>query len=55
MDLLGRRVAGRDRTGLGAGSHQIALLEHQTLPPGVYLVRLECGADIRLSKVAVVR
>ena len=55
VDLLGRRVAGHDLTGLGAGSHQVALLEHQTLPPGVYLVRLKCGADIRLSKVAVVR
>jgi hypothetical protein len=55
VDLLGRRVAARELAAFGGGQHQVALLDHQVLPPGVYLVRLKCGADIRLSKVAVVR
>ncbi|MEQ1831755.1 MAG: FG-GAP-like repeat-containing protein, partial [Candidatus Eisenbacteria bacterium] len=55
VDLTGRRVASRDLSGLAGGTHQVRLLEHASLPPGVYLVRLRTGADLRLAKVSVVR
>ena len=55
VDLAGRRVAERDLTGLAAGAHQLPLLEQATLAPGVYLVRLRIGGDLRLAKVSVVR
>ena len=52
---LGRRVATRELAGLSAGAHQLALLERQNVPPGVYLVRLKIGAELRFAKVTVVR
>ena len=55
VDLTGRRVAARDIGGLGAGAQQIQLLEHHSLPPGVYLVRLRAGADLKMAKVSIVR
>jgi hypothetical protein len=55
VDLAGRRVAERDLSGLASGSHQLPLLEHAQLPPGVYLVRLRTGGDLRLAKVSIVR
>ncbi|HEX5631971.1 MAG TPA: T9SS type A sorting domain-containing protein, partial [Gemmatimonadales bacterium] len=55
LDLAGRRVAVRDLAGLGAGRHQVALLEGRTVHPGVYLVRLVRGGEMRSMKVAVVR
>lgn len=55
LDLAGRRVAVRDLAGLGAGRHQVALLEGRTVHPGVYLVRLLRGGEMRSMKVAVVR
>jgi hypothetical protein len=55
VDLLGRRVALRDLASFGPGTHQVQLLEQQALPPGVYLVRLRVGGDLKLAKVAVVR
>jgi hypothetical protein len=55
VDALGRRVATRGLAGLSAGAHQLALLERQALPPGVYLVRLKIGAELRFAKVTVVR
>jgi hypothetical protein len=55
VDLAGRRVAGHDLAGLSAGAHQVRLLEHAALPPGVYLVRLRTGGDLRLAKISIVR
>ncbi len=55
VDLAGRRVAERDLSGLAAGTHQVPLLERAVLPPGVYLVRLRTGGDLRLAKVSIVR
>jgi hypothetical protein len=55
IDLSGRRIAFRDLSGLGAGRHRLALLERRALPPGVYLVRLTHGSDVRSLKVAVLR
>jgi hypothetical protein len=55
IDLAGRRVAARELSGLAAGRHQVALLERRALPPGVYLVRLLRGGEVRKLKVAVLR
>ncbi len=55
LDLAGRRVATRDLAGLGAGTHRLALLERRALPPGLYLVRLVRGGEVRSLKVAVLQ
>jgi len=55
VDALGRRVAARDLSAMGAGRHEITLFDRQSVPPGVYLLRLERGAELRLAKVTVVR
>ena len=55
VDALGRRVAARDLSAMGAGRHEITMFDRQSVPPGVYLLRLERGAELRLAKVTVVR
>ena len=55
LDLAGRRVAFRDLAGLGAGRHQITLLDHQRVTPGIYLVRLTHDGERKSMKVAVLR
>ena len=55
LDLAGRRVAFRDLAGLGAGRHQITLLDHQRVTPGLYLVRMIHDGEVRSMKVAVLR
>ncbi len=55
LDLAGRRVALRDLSGLAAGRHQLPLLERRAVRPGVYLVRLLRGGEVRSMKVAVLR
>ncbi len=55
LDLAGRRVAVRDLGGLAAGRHQVTLLERQSVQPGLYLVRLTHGGEVRSMKVAVLR
>ncbi|MCE9627728.1 MAG: T9SS type A sorting domain-containing protein, partial [Candidatus Eisenbacteria bacterium] len=53
IDLAGRRVASADLSGLAAGPHRVALLERQSVTPGVYLVRLTHGGNMKSMKVAV--
>ena len=55
IDLAGRRVASRDLTGFAAGRHQVTLLERRAVTPGVYLVRLSRGGEVRSMKVAVLQ
>lgn len=55
VDLAGRRVAGTDLGGLGAGRHRVTLLDGRTVAPGLYLVRLTHGGEVRSLKVAVLR
>jgi 5-hydroxyisourate hydrolase-like protein (transthyretin family) len=55
IDLAGRRVASRDLAEFSAGRHQVTLLERRAVTPGVYLLRLTRGQDVRSMKVAVVR
>ena len=54
IDLAGRRVASQDLSGLSAGRHQVTLLERRGVAPGVYVVRLARGGQVRSMKVAVV-
>jgi hypothetical protein len=53
LDVAGRRVAARDLEGLGAGRHVVDVRE--SLPAGVYLVRLVQGSRTRVMKAVVVR
>jgi len=55
IDLAGRRVASRDLAEFSAGRHQVTLLERRAVRPGVYLLRLSRGLEVRSMKVAVVR
>jgi hypothetical protein len=48
-------VAYRDLAGLAAGRHQVTLLDRHALAPGVYLVRLTRGSDVKSLKVAVLQ
>jgi len=54
FDLAGRRVAGRDLSGLGAGRHLVTLPEAASLAPGLYVVQLvQAGAARRVRLVRV--
>jgi hypothetical protein len=55
LDLAGRRVAWRDLSGESAGRHQVRLIERQSLQPGVYMLRLSHGGQVRGMKVAVIQ
>jgi hypothetical protein len=49
-DLAGRRLLSRELT-LPAGSTEVALPEVFSLPPGVYVLRLRIGSELRQQKV----
>lgn len=51
FDLAGRRIAGREVGGLGAGTHTVDL--GKGLEPGLYLVRLTQEASQRIARVTV--
>jgi hypothetical protein len=51
--ITGRRVARRSVGDLGAGEHVVSLTRGRDLSPGIYLVRLSNGANVRNSKVVV--
>jgi hypothetical protein len=53
IDVSGRRIVTRDVGALGAGPHVVALAANRALRPGLYLVRLEQGANVRVTRVAV--
>jgi hypothetical protein len=53
LDVAGRRVAGRDLTGLGAGRHVVTLREAEALGPGLYVVQLAQAGGMR--RVRLVR
>jgi hypothetical protein len=55
VDVSGRRVAEREVGVLGAGRHLVALAAGRPLAPGLYLVRLTQGANVRVTRVAVLR
>jgi hypothetical protein len=53
VDLAGRRVAARELNSLGAGRHSVELRE--SLPTGVYFLRLAQGGRTRIAKAVVLR
>ena len=53
LDVSGRRVVTREVGALGAGPHVVALAANRSLPPGLYLVRLAQGVNVRVTRVAV--
>jgi hypothetical protein len=54
LDTSGRRILGRDVTALGVGRHTLALLDGGRLAPGLYLVRLSQGGEVRTRRVVVI-
>jgi hypothetical protein len=55
LDVAGRRIAFRDVASLGAGHHALDLRQGAHLSPGLYIVRLTQGADVRTARVAVIQ
>jgi hypothetical protein len=51
MDITGRRVAAREVGSLGPGRHQVTM--HESLAPGVYLVRIIQGNQARVRRVVL--
>lgn len=54
LDVAGRRVATREVGSLGAGRHTVVLGDGHRLAPGVFLVRLTQGPEIRVRRVVVI-
>ena len=55
MDVSGRRVVEREVGTLGAGRHTLDLGQGTRLAPGLYLVCLRQGANMRVTRVAVLK
>lgn len=55
FDASGRRVVSEAVGHLGAGLHRLELRPARPLPPGLYLVRLQSGADARNSRVVILQ
>jgi len=53
FDLGGRRLASRDVGALGAGRHVVNLAQGTRVPPGLYLVRLRQGSQVRTIRATV--
>jgi hypothetical protein len=51
--VTGRRIGQRSVGDLGAGEHVVSLTRGRDLSPGIYLVRLSNGSNVRNSKVVV--
>lgn len=55
FDTSGRRVAARDLGAFGAGTHRVELGDGPRLAPGLYLLRLVHGGEVRTARAVVVR
>jgi hypothetical protein len=53
FDVTGRRVAGKEVGSMGPGQHTMDLSQGLRVPPGLYLVRLAQGANVRVTRMAV--
>ncbi|MEO5616279.1 MAG: T9SS type A sorting domain-containing protein [Candidatus Eisenbacteria bacterium] len=53
FDVSGRRVAAREVGALGAGRWTIAFDHGRDLAPGLYVVRLTQGTNVRFARVAM--
>lgn len=55
LDIAGRRIFSRSLHGLDVGRHELRLDASRSLPPGVYLVRLQQAGRSFLARGVVVR
>lgn len=55
LDVTGRRIASREIGSLGPGRHVVRLDEHETVPPGLYLVRLRWNDREATARGVVMR
>jgi hypothetical protein len=53
LDVSGRRVAGHEVGWLGAGRHEVDLAAGRRFAPGIYLVRLTQGGDVRVTRAVL--
>jgi len=53
LDISGRRVARREVGSLGPGRHAVDLAEGGRIAPGIYLVRLTQGPNVRVTRAAI--
>ena len=53
LDLAGRRVLARDVGALGPGQHVVHLGDGARIPPGIYMMRLVQGREIRHARAVV--
>jgi hypothetical protein len=55
LDISGRRVIERSLHGLSPGRRDVNLGDTHRLAPGIYLVRLQQGTEVAMSKACVIR
>ena len=55
LDVSGREVGVRDVGAMGAGRHVLDLAAGRRLAPGIYILRLTQGTQVRASRVAVLK
>jgi predicted lipoprotein with Yx(FWY)xxD motif len=55
LDVNGRLVAQREVGAMGVGRHVLDLAESHHISPGLYLVRLTQGANVRVTRAVVLR
>jgi len=55
LDTMGRRVTSRELGVLEAGRHSFDLYPDSPLAPGIYLVRLRKGAEVRMVRSIMLR
>jgi hypothetical protein len=55
FDTAGRRVAARDVGALGPGTHTVDAADGVRLEPGLYLLRLSHGGEVRTARAVMVR
>ena len=55
LDVAGRRIAAREVGSLGPGRHALDLVEGRSLAPGLYLVCLRQGPNVRVARTVVLK
>ena len=55
LDVAGRRMESLDLRGLGPGRHRVVVDAARQFPPGIYLVHLRRGAEVRTTRVILLR
>jgi DNA-binding beta-propeller fold protein YncE len=53
LDMAGRRVSAREVGQLGAGRHALDFGAGRSLAPGIYVVRLQQGTNVKVVRAAV--